>query len=95
MPRPAPSSQPLAVWRKRLDPDLAPYLAVADPDNPGPAAVGVVVSDQSGAVLREEGRVIGRATNAAETAALLEKAGPDAPVLAIASDIFEPSVLKF
>ena len=40
--------------------------------NPGPAAVGVVVSDQSGAVLREEGRVIGRATNnVAEYRALL------------------------
>jgi ribonuclease HI len=40
--------------------------------NPGPAAVGVVVSDQDGAVLREEGRVIGRATNnVAEYRALL------------------------
>lgn len=40
--------------------------------NPGPAAVGVVVSDQSGAVLLEEGRVIGRATNnVAEYRALL------------------------
>lgn len=32
--------------------------------------------------------VIGRATNASETAQLLERAGPDAPVLAISSDIF-------
>ena len=40
--------------------------------NPGPAAVGVVVSDMGGAVLREEGRVIGRATNnVAEYRALL------------------------
>jgi ribonuclease HI len=40
--------------------------------NPGPAAVGVVVSDEDGAVLREEGRVIGRATNnVAEYRALL------------------------
>jgi len=32
--------------------------------------------------------VIGQASNAGQTAALLEKAGPDAPVLAITSDIF-------
>lgn len=40
--------------------------------NPGPAAVGAVVSDGDGQVLREEGRVIGRATNnVAEYRALL------------------------
>jgi hypothetical protein len=32
--------------------------------------------------------VIGRATNASETTQLLERSGPDAPVLAISSDIF-------
>ena len=32
--------------------------------------------------------VVGQATTAAETSALLEKAGPDAPVLAVSSDIF-------
>ena len=32
--------------------------------------------------------VIGQATNAEETAKLLEKAGPDAPVLAVTADIF-------
>ena len=31
--------------------------------NPGPAAVGAVVSDEDGSVLAEEGRYIGEATN--------------------------------
>jgi ribonuclease HI len=40
--------------------------------NPGPAAIGVVVRDQDGAVLEELGEAIGRATNnVAEYRALL------------------------
>lgn len=40
--------------------------------NPGPAAIGVVVRDQGGAVLEELGETIGRATNnVAEYRALL------------------------
>lgn len=40
--------------------------------NPGPAAIGVVVRDQDGAVLEELGETIGRATNnVAEYRALL------------------------
>ena len=40
--------------------------------NPGPAAIGIVVSSPAGEVLREEGRYIGEATNnVAEYRALL------------------------
>ncbi len=40
--------------------------------NPGPAAIGVVVRDEGGAVLEEHGETIGRATNnVAEYRALL------------------------
>ncbi len=37
--------------------------------------------------------VVGQASNAEQTAALLAKAGPDAPVLAISADIFGPSAV--
>lgn len=44
-------------------PHLVLYTDGAARGNPGPAAVGIVIQDGSGRVLREVARAIGRATN--------------------------------
>ena len=43
--------------------DLFAFIDGGARGNPGPAAIGVVVRDEKGKVLIEEGKVIGRATN--------------------------------
>ena len=48
------------------------YTDGAARGNPGPAAIGIIIQDESGRVLREVGRTIGRATsNQAEYRALI------------------------
>lgn len=44
-------------------PHLVLYTDGAARGNPGPAAVGIIIQDESGQVLREVARAIGRATN--------------------------------
>ncbi|MCX8052517.1 MAG: ribonuclease HI family protein [Armatimonadetes bacterium] len=52
--------------------ELAIYTDGASKGNPGPAAIGVVIADQSGTVIREVGEYVGEATNnAAEYLALI------------------------
>lgn len=61
--------------------DLVAYIDGGARGNPGPAAIGVVITDGSGNVLFEEGKTIGTATNnEAEYRALihlLEKAASE------------------
>jgi ribonuclease HI len=44
-------------------PKMILYTDGASRGNPGPAAIGIVIEDESGRVLRKVGRAIGRATN--------------------------------
>ena len=44
-------------------PNLILYTDGASRGNPGPAAIGAIIQDESGRVLHKVGRAIGRATN--------------------------------
>lgn len=65
--------------------DLIAHIDGGARGNPGPAAIGIVVNDDKGNVLFEEGKLIGTATNnEAEYRALiylLEKAATDPVIL--------------